>query len=1031
MIPVKRLLLLFVLALGFDFGRPLGAATSAVVDLDGGPVSGRWQVRSDDRNLLGTAPVLEGAEGLWLLKDAPADGAWTVRLRFDALRASVDTPASGIVLNFRDARNHDRVFVESRSGRLVYQRFAQGRPSTLAAADVPFRAELGDWFWLRVRREGDRVSAAVSPDGFDWSIAVEVTAGPGAGGIGLVADSPATLFSLGGAIGPEPAKLEAVSYRGEFIQHTATDRRAGVQALVRVRDGATPLALEFTCGTDRRTYPLAALRAGMVRIALEHATLAGGEEATLALRVGDRVVETKTFRWPTPEALAKRVPAWLASTPPTTVRRADYLAAMKRVEAAWQAGAPGRNEFAIYGPLAQYRAAPTPEVRSVIAAQAKQIMEVFERRGTVPHGFSSLLPSMQVLRIARDERLLPPEAVARIPALAAAALQQSDYERGPMNRALGLVAGIGPALALTADFPRAADVRRIRDLVEQDLAGNGYEPLEDATNYQLLSLFFILEWSRDTGRAELIEQPGFHDRFEHLLAEISPLGTLPAYGDDVHGQPGMLIGLFERVAALWHDGRYRWAAQRIFQRHFGDGALPDGLLGQDFSGLAIAAAVADETLAPVAPPAGIRVLARHDATPDKLVLRGGNDPGDLYALVDLVNGYEHGHADALAVVGLTGGGRILLDGAGRYARGVTFQNLPQLASEPADYPLHRGVSEQGRRMRDALVATGAWRTYRLPLRRYWIWGNFSGDTGMPRLDPDHYHPDIDARFAYDPARQSVILLELKGRGAARLDTRGMRLSGRAGTREVAFPTHVASALGLDSRYEGVVLDTPLDLKTDAYSWLEFEARVEVDPAPGNEVYVQSIVIGDVDGCPKRFLEANATAGDVVVRNVMTQSWGSSADLAMDTLTPSGEPARLHRQIALLGNRLLWVRDRIEARGQRPLTAGPTWHLTDATLDDAGVLSPSTGLRIAFAGAGELRRHSVYGITAPYLYAHGETIDPGATRTFDSWLWLDEAGPAPTWRRESDGSTTVEIKGVGRFVAPATPAADEPWLHAAR
>ncbi len=930
------------------------------------PASGEWSRLALPDDLAAAEPaLLRGERGLALAPGEHGDFSATVRLRFDDLRFQIRLPQAGLAFAAQGRRDHAAVVLERLTGRLQLLRVVANRPAVLAVSERRALLPLHQWVWLRVERRGPSLTAALSLDGlaFDELLRAELPADLGRGRLGLVGDLPAATFA--------PAHPPALVVRdlGEWTQDAAgavsarysAERFSPATGLVR-----EPISLQFSPGQSDAALP-------------------GGVRA------------------PNP-ALALPVPAFAPAPAHPSAAPAELRVTFDRVVASL-----GRRDGYIrLGTADAYDATRAPALRDQLAADASALLRDFAADGLTPAGFSELYAAFRVLASARRDALLPADELARIPDFARRALVRADYERGPMNRAIGLLAALGPGLALAGEHPRAAELAEVARRVEADLAAHAFEPLEDSTNYQLISLYFTLCWARDADRAAVLADPRFRAVFARLLAQLGPDGTIPAYGDDHASHPGVLVGLFAAAARHFNEPRYAAAAALVHSRHFTGPALPPGLVGEDALGLGLALAAAPDLSLPphAADPAPLAaILRRADGSPDKAVLSAGTGPAALHLVLDLANGREHGHHDALALVGLVSGATPLLTDAGRYSRVAWTHNRPQVAAAPEDFPRPRAIGEQSRRMLDDGLAPGVWHRLSFAPRDHWIWGNYAGALGLPALERGQYHPDIGPEFAYDPARQSALLLALAGTGPVRVETRAARFTGPAGELP-APPLSAELELGADVAYRGAVLPAPLDLKRPDHDRLDLELRL-TPLAPHARVALNSLVIGDADGYPKRLLTADSPAERVTVLFAENSAALAAAGFAAETRAPDGQPLRLERVVTVLPGRGVWVRDRFVHLGNTPdsapLTVGPAWQFSAARLAPDGWLH-APGLRVGFAPAPEaaitlshLRR---YGLETPLSFALGGPLAPGAVAVRDTFLVPASAAPA-SWSVAAD------------------------------
>lgn len=90
---------------------------------------------------------------------------------------------------------------------------------------------------------------------------------------------------------------------------------------------------------------------------------------------------------------------------------------------------------------------------------------------------------------------------------------------------------------------------------------------ENSDGYSMAVVGNVLpDWGRLRG-VDVYHDPGWQQLAGRWLAEISPAGMRPSYGDGstFNGTGISIIPHFERLAALTGDGRYKWAAHRLFE----------------------------------------------------------------------------------------------------------------------------------------------------------------------------------------------------------------------------------------------------------------------------------------------------------------------------------------------------------------------------------------------------------------------------------------------------------------------------------
>jgi hypothetical protein len=257
---------------------------------------------------------------------------------------------------------------------------------------------------------------------------------------------------------------------------------------------------------------------------------------------------------------------------------------------------------------------------------------------------------------------------------------------------------------LLGEVPSAWD--RLIAAVRADVLAIGV-PLENASNYEPLSLHMLLQW--ETFREEdryLATDPRVRDTFERSLQLLSPVGVMPEYGDSSWNPGwGLWITAFEGAGRLYGDGRFRWAAGEIFDYQLrtretwlhGADFLP-GLRVWETAVLTYAADQRDDALPPQPPVGGTALVYRHlphnyyeTLTPisgapavyppgpgerrqDKLVFRGGWGREAPYALVELQQRLWHDHGGAPALTMLSVGDSVLVCDNGYWQDWPEFHN---------------------------------------------------------------------------------------------------------------------------------------------------------------------------------------------------------------------------------------------------------------------------------------------------------------------------------------------------------------------
>jgi len=227
---------------------------------------------------------------------------------------------------------------------------------------------------------------------------------------------------------------------------------------------------------------------------------------------------------------------------------------------------------------------------------------------------------------------------------------------------------------------------------------------ENACGYNSHFLKYMALWVEVLGKHEEVYQdPAAKKMIYRYLAQVSPLGVMPHYGDGVGwaGSIGDWIGLFETWGTVYKDGQFRWAAHRLFEyavEHEEQLWQWGNINYYVMNGLMTALFAADDSIEPVQPKVlctlttrkACRFTSREERTkthygvamvektiPDKLLLRTGWDLDSTFAMVELNPPMGHGHLDAGSVNCLVSKGSVLLTDTPYLVKGHEFHNCFQ------------------------------------------------------------------------------------------------------------------------------------------------------------------------------------------------------------------------------------------------------------------------------------------------------------------------------------------------------------------
>ena len=268
--------------------------------------------------------------------------------------------------------------------------------------------------------------------------------------------------------------------------------------------------------------------------------------------------------------------------------------------------------------------------------------------------------------------------------------------RGSTHVELGHAMACGYLADLLPHGEEAPLWRSYAEEVWRDFA-SVYDFVEDASSFEAIALFCAIRLAELCGEVErfLEDAPARRlcERYLHLLC---PVGAMPDYGDSSWGGFwGFWIAAFEGLADLYGDGRFKWAAERMFQyvcaQRFWEDEDAIEHFGSCFGALVDAYLWCNDEILPEEPKGSSVVLYRTDArlysdeasfrskigerVADKLILRNGWGKEATYLALNLMGIGEHGHGDASALVTLVSGGSVLLHDTSYIQRQLEYHNL--------------------------------------------------------------------------------------------------------------------------------------------------------------------------------------------------------------------------------------------------------------------------------------------------------------------------------------------------------------------
>jgi len=315
--------------------------------------------------------------------------------------------------------------------------------------------------------------------------------------------------------------------------------------------------------------------------------------------------------------------------------------------------------------------------------------------------------------------------------LRSARLQSKQVERGPTNHAEGHALGLHLLANWYPDIPEAKVWKSFSDAVWHD-HWLGRETGENSSGYNTLSTQLRFRWVKARGddKRGHYDDPHTKAYYERFLHHLCPIGVMPFFGDGIGWTEHCeYIHIFETLATVYRDGRFKWAAHRVMEHWL---EIEPDMMGYHFVAdhavltLAYAYLVADDSIPEVVPEGVSRVTHRRgvnfilhrwqdermkslelaDATvPDKIVLKSGTKTGDMMALVGACGPMGHDGYDTAAFHALTDHGTVLLSDQGYLQRDPEYHNLLVVEDLEGLPPVERLVETSVPEFYESPVAT--------------------------------------------------------------------------------------------------------------------------------------------------------------------------------------------------------------------------------------------------------------------------------------------------------------------------------------
>ncbi len=963
----KNLITIFAVLIGL--GAAAGQESSVVVlplrttlnvkTVEGWKFSkGDWAVRSEsmEHDLAGGPPALcTLSDGTAVYTDAALDNfSFSVKFR----NASVERGWWYTRVWFRIQPQNQALgyFVQrSRAGKIQLG-LTRSRGDDKILGESIRIVPASTWLWLRINAQGNRFLVEASTDGLTYNQVIDTsdadnTFQNGYCGVSTMVHSHFQ-FNLD-PWGDDPNRksngiwFDALTPTGIWHADNGQPVRVNLEARMFSMVSATAGTCKVKFGEE--TFPVGALRAGENTLHFD-IPFPKGQTAAVATVVlldkSNKELERASVNLNNPLVFSSVVSA----TAPTgtlsigAVKKAEYLDYLKKLyldlspeerrktSVVWNQTIPGM--------VAElYEATGDEKYLDELKTMLVGWLKDYRMKGVIQGmEFVGRGPFCKAVCTLVNKGNLSSEDRADLFAMVSDMMVKGTFEGGGcMNRSLGYQLGLRQMLQLIPKYPLRDEITGYIENAETSIIGH-LEELENSTNYQGISLYFIIQWIELNHRQDLYLNPKLKNTFERMLRCQTPCGGMAPYGDygnvdntDIH-----LVAAFEKAAAVYRDGRFKTAARQLFDRIQ---EKHEPLSGWTLWGLSSVYLWADDTVAPTPKPEEPVVTYRNNGDADKVILRNKN----AYALFDMINGREHGDNNTLGLMAYIVNSQYrIFDQGGRYP---DTHSRTLVADSAEDFPFG-----SQRRLMGNPAKPGCWALAEIYLPNHWSWMNFAGGAGAPTqykgVFKSKRHADFPNQFTYFPEREFTLITTCGGSGKNSLLIDDVKLVDKDGNEKLlaSFEENVWGWVGnaeradegfssahsarffmdLDSGINMFGRVFPMLLDVDNGNWKKLRFRYKIEEPASEDFDLVTVTVGDIRGYPRNypFHHNPMFTGSVEAFNPAA----NTVRMRLNENDLYGRPQSKVRDAGLLDDGTLVIRDTISIKSARDYVCGPVFHI---------------------------------------------------------------------------------------------------------
>jgi hypothetical protein len=348
------------------------------------------------------------------------------------------------------------------------------------------------------------------------------------------------------------------------------------------------------------------------------------------------------------------------------------------------------------------------------------------------------------------------------------------------------------------------------------------------------------------------------------------------------------------------------------------------------------------------PTATSSIIKRANGTLDKAIFRNNYEKGDMFMMLDLLNGFEHGGNNSLAVT------TIVKNGINRIYdiahRDEANESKPIVRANMENFPRETSYNED-------------WQFVSIEFEKYWSWGNYP-------MEDYRYHTAYDLAgndlhltndYKYNPQNQFVIGFPnwAKFKGETEIYIKELKLFDING--DVLLQDDMQNWNGNVKKEEDYLIFNISNNDNKVHFGKIFNSSLDIHTKPRLEFYIKIknqekslilknmlITVGDKTCYPHNYLMFHNPMFGVKARYFEDDKKVTLASFYIDEKDSLGRRIQRERSIIFVKNMLIWVRDKISLIDKGHFVCGPVWRFDKIQkIDENKFLTTTDGDMITY------------------------------------------------------------------------------------